>query len=85
MFIVTEANWWVDEKRVRTRPIQSPIQFVPLSQRELQEKKVELCFALCLDTQAARIVYEYTRVSGHKFEPLKLPGVTVLSVASCER
>jgi hypothetical protein len=84
MFIVTEANWWMDEKRVRMRPIKSPIQFVLLSQRELREKRLELCFALCLDTQAARIVYGYTIVSGHKFELLKL-GVTVLSIASCER
>jgi hypothetical protein len=75
------------KKRVRTRPIpiKSPIQFVLLSQRELREKKLELCFALCLDTQAARIVYEYTRVSGHIFEFLELPGVTGLSVAFCER
>ncbi len=75
------------KKRVRTRPrpIKSPIQFVLLFRRELREKRLELCFALYLDTQAARRVYGYTRVSGHIFKFLELPGVTVLSVAFCER
>ncbi len=68
-----------------TKAIKSPLQFVLLFQRELRKKRLEFCFALFLGTQAARIVYEYTRVGGHIFEFLGLPAVKVLSVAFCDK
>jgi hypothetical protein len=62
-----------------TKAIRFPQQFELLFQKRSLEKKLEFCFALFLGTQAARIVYKHTKVSGHIFEFLGPPVVTFLS------
>ncbi len=68
-----------------TKAIRFPRQFELLFQMRLPKKKLEFCFALFLGIQAARIVYEHTKVSGHIFEFLGPPVVTALSVAFYDR